>query len=421
MKGLRLGAAVLVLLLCGAAPAADDAAPRLAARALGETPLLADLQELCDRVGGRPTGSPACDRAIDWAAQKFRAAGLSVKLESFEIPNLWLPNTAEATCTAPERFSVRLAAAPFSASTNGTLDARVVDAGEGSEQEFAKLGAAAKGAIALVHSHEMKSLDDLFAEYVRNTPLAEAAKKAGVAALLLEATHPHGLLYRHPVSFDGSLVPIPSAIISREHAERLARLAATGEVRLRLALRNKIGGAHQSRNVVAEIRGREKPDEVVLLGAHLDSWDLGTGAEDNGVNAAMVIDVARGFRELGQAPRRTVRFVLFTGEEQGMWGSRRYVEQHKAELDGHVAVVVFDEGSGRTPGFFLNGREELRAPVNRALAAVAGLAASDHILDAIDGRTISTFCYRGCRTSWPIRTRSRTCHSITRRATPSIA
>src|ERR1019366_9781793 len=104
---------------------------------------------------------------------------------------------------------------------------------------------------------------------------------------------------------------------------------------------NNIAPTYESRNVIAEIRGREKPDEIVLVGAHLDSWDLGTGAEDNGVNAAMVIDLLRGFKELKVAPRRTIRFALFTGEEQGMWGSAGYVKRHRAELDKHVAVVVF--------------------------------------------------------------------------------
>ncbi len=93
---------------------------------------------------------------------------------------------------------------------------------------------------------------------------------------------------------------------------------------------NRIGNAFESRNVIAEIRGRERPQEIVLLGAHLDSWDLGTGAEDNGVNAAMVIDVARAIHELGLQPRRTIRFALFTGEEQGMWGSAGYVQRHSA-------------------------------------------------------------------------------------------
>ncbi|HEY3020748.1 MAG TPA: M28 family peptidase, partial [Solirubrobacteraceae bacterium] len=210
----------------------------------------------------------------------------------------------------------------------------------------------------------------------------------------LESSHPRGLLYRHPVAF-GPPLPFPVAVISREQAQRLRRLAAAGEVRVKLDIENHAGGAYTARNVVAELRGREKPDEIVILGAHLDSWDLGTGANDNGVNAALVIDVARGMKELGVAPRRTVRFILWNGEEQGMFGSAAYVLAHAAELDRHVMTVTFDIGSGRTHGFFLSGREELRKPVEAALAPVAGLGPFTLLPDGIDGTDNFDFLLSG--------------------------
>src|SRR6516162_6813233 len=137
---------------------ANVAAQHLAGRAMGATPMLDDLRELCDRIGGRPTGSPACDRAVLWAAEKFRAAGVdSVSLESYTLPSLWLGGSAEGECLAPERFPIRLVAAPFSGSTPGeAIEAPLVSAGDGSREAFAKLGATARGAIALVASHEMK-------------------------------------------------------------------------------------------------------------------------------------------------------------------------------------------------------------------------------------------------------------------------
>jgi Zn-dependent M28 family amino/carboxypeptidase len=134
---------------------------------------------------------------------------------------------------------------------------------------------------------------------------------------------------------------------------------------------------------------------VVLIGAHLDSWDLGTGAEDNGVNVAMIIDAMRGLKQLNLTPRRTIRFVLFTGEEQGMWGSAGYVLQHKREMEKHVASVIFDTGSGRLQGFYLNGREELRKPVNDALSAVSGFQSMEHLADAIDGTDNFDFILSG--------------------------
>ncbi len=369
---------------------------KLTTRALGETPLGSDLCELCDQIGGRPTGSAACDRAVQWAARKFREAGLQkTRLEPFTVPNLWLPESSEASVIAPAAFPVRLAAAPFTASTKGALDATVLDAGEGTPADFDKLGDRARGAILLIRSKPMQTFDDLFAEYMRNPVLLEGAQKTGAAALLLESTRLRGVLYRHPLTFDSSIAPIPAAIVSREHAERIARLAATGPVRMRLKLTNRIGGPYQSSNVVADIEGRERPDEIILLGAHLDSWDLGTGAEDNGVNAALVLNVARGFHQLGMRPRRTIRFVLFTGEEQGMWGSAGYVAAHKEDLGEHRAVAIFDTGSDHLSGFYLNGREELRKPVNTALDAVPDLDATQHSLEALDGTDNFDFMLSG--------------------------
>jgi carboxypeptidase Q len=375
---------------------AQDVPHRLAARAQADTPLMTDLRELCDGIGGRTTGSPACDRAIEWAAKKFRDIGIrNVSVEPFHARSMWLADSAEASAVSPAAFNIRIAAAPMSPSTQGTIEARIIDAGEGTPEDFAKLGGAVRGAILLVHSAEMKTFDDLFAEYMRNAVLNEAARKHQPVAMLLESTRPRGLLYRHPISFDLSYGPVPTAIISREHAERLARLAEKDEVRVRLSIVNKTAPSYESKNVIAEIRGREKPDEIVLIGAHLDSWDLGTGAEDNGVNAALVIDLARAFHDLNIQPRRTLRFALFTGEEQGMLGSEAYVARHQNELDKFAAVLIFDTGSGHLSGFYLNGRDELRKPVNDALAAVEGLRANDHLTDALDGTDNFDFMISG--------------------------
>ena len=385
------------LSVAGSAPAASpDAAARLAGRAVGSTPLLADTRELCDTVGGRPVGSPANARAVAWAAAKFKAAAAdSVALEPFTVPFLWLPGTAEASIVAPESVPLRVVACPAAPSTAGTLTARAVDAGEGTGEDFARLGAKAKGAIAVVRSKEMKTVDDLFGEYMRNGGIFAAAKKAGAAAVLLQSTRPRGLLYRHPVGLGRDLAPLPAAMVSREHAARILRLAETGDVTVRLSIANRTGPAYEAQNVVAEIKGSGKPEEVVLLGAHLDSWDLGTGANDNGVNVALVIDVLRGIKELGLAPKRTIRFAAFNAEELGMWGSAEYVRAHAKELGSIAAVVIFDVGSGRTNGFFLNGREDLRKPADAALAAVAGLSSAPHTLEGVDGTDNFDFLLSG--------------------------
>jgi carboxypeptidase Q len=397
MQNILRAAVVAACLPAGLVFAASpEAAARLAGRAVGDTPLLADTRELCDTVGGRPVGSPANARAVAWAAAKFKAAGAdAVATERFPVPFLWLPGTAELSIVSPESVALRVVACPAAPSTDGTLAARAVDAGEGTGEDFDRLGAKAKGAIAVVRSKEMKTDADLFDEYLRNGKVFAAAKKAGVAAVLLQSTRPRGLLYRHPVGLGRVLAPLPAAMVSREHAARLLRLAETGDVTVRLSVSNRTGPAYEAQNVVAEIRGSERPEEFVLLGAHLDSWDLGTGANDNGVNVALVIDVLRGIKELGLTPKRTIRFAAFNAEELGMWGSAEYVRAHAKELGNIAAVVIFDVGSGRTNGFFLNGREDLRKPVDTALAAVAGLTNAPHALDGIDGTDNFDFLLSG--------------------------
>ena len=401
MRSIRRAAAAAALAAClslsgSALPAPPDAAARLAGRAVGDTPLLTDTRELCDSVGGRPVGSSANARAVLWAAAKLRAAGAdAVTTERFAVPLLWLPGTAEASIVAPESVPLRLAACPVAPSTVGTLTAKAVDAGAGTVEDFVRLGAKAKGAIAVVRSKEMKTGDDLFDEYLRNGSIFVEAKKAGAAAVLLQSTRPRGLLYRHPVGLGRELAPLPAAVVSREHVARLLRLAEAGDVTVRLTIANRTGPSYEAHNVIAEIRGGEKPDEIVLLGAHLDSWDLGTGANDNGVNVALAIDVLRGIKELGLKPRRTVRVVLFNAEELGMWGSAEYVRAHAKELSNVAGVVIFDVGSGRTTGFFLNGREDLRKSADAALAAVAGLSSAPQSLDGIDGTDNFDFLLSG--------------------------
>ena len=266
----------------------------------------------------------------------------------------------------------------------------------GTKADFERLGASAKGAIVLVRSKPMQSFDDLFAEYMAAPGMMQAAVEQGAAAVLFLSTRPRELLYRHTITW-GTLTPIPMAQVSREDGLRLARLLETresGSVRATLDIRNKIGGPWQAANVVAEIRGSEKPEEIVLLGAHLDAWDLGTGALDNGVNCALVTEVARAIAA-GRRPRRTVRFVLFTSEETGLLGSLGYVRRHKNELDAHVAVLIHDIGDGKVVGYFTNGRPELDAPVRAALAPVAGWGADNANDEAILGTDNFDFLLEG--------------------------
>jgi len=356
-----------------------------------------DLRELTDSIGGRPTGSPEMQRAVQWAVAKFEAAHVPVHLESYTLPAYWRNEAAVANCVAPASFPLRIAAAPLTVSTpnDAPVEAALVDFGDGSEAALAKVPADAKGKIAFVHSGIMKSLDDLFGDYLRTSGMLAAARKHGVSAMLIESSQPRSLLYRHPMSFVGNPVSVPVALVAHDQAERIARLMERGPVRVSLKLVNRIQRIVPAQNVVAEIRGSEKPNEMVIFGAHFDSWDLGTGALDNGINATTVIDVARQMVAAGLKPRRTIRFILFTGEEQGMLGSRAYVAQHRVEMPEVVMMMTADIGSGKTTGFFLDGREDLRKPVEEALAPSIEARAQSNPIDAIDGSDNFDFLLAG--------------------------
>jgi len=369
-RTIRLCAIVLVI-RPGALAAQDVWAPLIERLTGPSSRLEADLRVLTDEIGGRVTGSPGYERALRWGVDGFRRAGVdSVTLETYPVSARWEADSAAAAVVSPFAFPLRVVSLAMAPSTRGALKAPLVDAADGGRADFDRLGERVRGAIALVHSKPMASLDDLFAEYLAAPATMQAALAHGAAAVLFTSTRPRDLLYRHMVTW-GTVAPIPMAQIAREDGLRLARLIAAGRtLTLSLDLRNSIGGPWEASNVVAEIRGSERPEEVVLLGAHLDSWELGTGAQDNGVNCALVLDVARAIAA-GPRPRRTIRFVLFTSEETGLLGSLGYVRRHRAELDRHVAAVVHDIGDGRVLGYFSNGRPELDPDVKSLLAPVA--------------------------------------------------
>lgn len=384
-------------LALAASPAVRRSDPAIVSEVLsGRSRMEEDLRILCDEVGGRPTGSMAYTAALQWGLEAFRRAGVdSVTLESYDAPARWEPVSAEASVVSPVRFLLRVVSFGNAPSTPAKLDTALVDAGNGTRADFAKLGPGARGAIALVRSKPMLSFDDLFAEYLAGPELVRAAEGSGVAAVLFMSTRPRDLLYRHTITFDGTLISIPIAMVSREQGLRLARLLDRGEQpRLLLEIQNRTGGAWKPQNVVAEIRGSDKPDEVVLLGAHLDSWDLGTGALDNGVNSALVVEVARAIAA-GPRPKRTVRFVLFTGEENGLLGSRGYVSTHRDEMDRHDAVLIHDIGDGRVLGYFTDGRPDLHAGLSRVLAPVAGWGAASLNDEAMLGTDNFDFLLQG--------------------------
>ena len=372
---------VLVLIgltaIAGRARAQDDLA-RLTEALAGGTPMVEDLRDLTDRIGGRATGSSANRAAVEWALGRFRAAGVTARAESFRMPALWLERRTSASVGGAAAFAVPAAAAPWSAATARPATGSLLDGGRGTEADFQRLAAAARGAWVLIAQDPLLDLDGLFREYAETAEIERRAWTAGALGVAYESSRPDGVLYRHNAAL-GWDNRHPVIALERAAAGRMRRLLAGGAaLRLTASVDVISGGPYSADNVIGEIRGASRPDEIVVIGAHLDSWDLGQGALDNGANVAMLIDIARQISRLGLRPARTIRFVLWNGEEQGLVGSWRYTEEHAGELDRTVLAASFDIGTGNIVGFLTGGRPDILAATGRALEPLAALGPWQH-------------------------------------------
>jgi len=393
-----------------------EAAAKILPVVMGSSPLEENLRRLTDEIGGRVTGSPEMAKAVEWGVGAFRAAGVDVHTEKYTLPLTWsegktrvsglaIPRSVPPDFEGTNFFSMnptmilRAVSEAWGPPTpEKGIVGKVVDVGYGSEAEFASLGSI-WGAILLVHSDVGTTWADLFNEYLRPPDIIARAIKGGASAILWMGARERLLLYRHTNSLNGKIDRIPQVIVAREDAIHLARLVATGQtLRVGISMPNKIGGPLEQQNVVGEIRGYGKPDEVVILGAHLDSWELGTGALDNGCNAALVIEAARAIKATGLLPRRTIRFVLFSGEEQGTIGSFEYVKAHRAELDKIRAMITYDSGIGRVTGYSLGGRRDIEAGVRDVLKPLESWGANNHTYDASFGTDNFDFMLEGVPT-----------------------
>ena len=358
---------ILSAICFAATPSADNSdATRLIQTALQPSPLEVNLRHLTDEIGGRIPGTPAMQRAVEWGVQALKIAGADrVHTEEFTIPNSWAEGATEMTVEAEgehngaAKFRARVVSMAWAPALAASKHVPIVDVGEGTVADFQKAGDIS-GRIVLVHTVVLKTWGDLFAEYMKAPPATELAVKGKAKAMAFMATREHDILYRHTNSSAGEIDRLPMVLLAREDGERIARLLADGHaVWADLAIPNAISGPIKAANVIGEIKGSEKPDEFVILGAHLDSWELGTGALDNGCNAALVIDALRAIKAAGLKPRRSIRFILFSGEEEGLLGSRTYALSHRGELDRAAGVVIFDAGTGKTTGFSVGARKDV--------------------------------------------------------------
>jgi len=394
-------------------PADNNDVSKIIQAALQPSPIEENLRRLTDEIGGRVPGTPAMQHAVQWGMQALAAAGAdSVHSEGFEIPNSWAEGATEMSATTAHQvsstsvgggtvlssFRVRSVSVAWAPALAPVKHVPVVDVGDGTEADFQKAGDIS-GKVVLVHTAVLKTWDDLDAEYTRAPPIVDRAVKAKVKVIAFLATREHDILYRHTNASAGEIDRLPMVIVAREDGERIARLLAAGNlVWADLSIPNQIGGPVKTSNVIAEIRGSEKPEEFVILGAHLDSWELGTGALDNGCNAALVIDALRAIKASGVVPRRTIRFILFSGEEEGLLGSRVYAFTHRAELDRAAGVVIYDSGTGKTTAFSLGGRKDVYGMAKQLISPLAQFDVKDLKVDMEWGSDHFDFMLEGVPT-----------------------
>jgi len=385
----------------------DQSMDLIATRSSSYTQLNDDLKYLTQVIGGRPTGSTAMDTAMQWSLQRFMAAGIdNAYLDAYTAALNWQANIelGQMTIADTNKVSkVRIAAMPFSesTSTNG-LEAPIYAINSTDANEILLHADKIKEHWLLVPTTPMNTMEDLFNEYFLTPSILSAAQKVGAIGVLWMSNRAGSLLYRHSVSIDGKLINLPCALIERQEAQKIIELLKTDQpVLFKATLNNKLQENPRNYNVIAEIKGVEKPDEIIVLGAHLDSWDLGQGAQDNGCNVALVIEAARNMMamaRLGQHPRRTIRFVLYSGEELGLYGSTFDVINHINELDKIKAVVILDIGSGKISGFSLGGRSDLLAITDESLAPINKLGPFTQTTDAFIGTDNYTYLLEGIPT-----------------------
>lgn len=332
-------------------------------------------EQLADGVGPRLTGSASYARAVEWAVKKFESLGLSqVHTEEWTIPNTWQPTTlATGSIVMPVEHQLHIYSVSWSPSTpRQGVEAEVIYVPSMEIAALDQQKPQLAGVIALIDEASFgaaRTTEKIF-------PALQHLRSLGIKALLVPGGA-NGTEVADARNISGSIDPLPEAEIGTEDLQLIKRLLRQNRVRVRFSFTNTIRTNVRVSNIVAQITGAELPDEVVLVGAHLDSWHPGTGAQDNGTGVSMVLETARAMAALRRPPRRTVRFVLFGGEEQGLLGSSAYVRAHRVDLQKIDAVLVADSGSEAAKGWYVMGREDEKASVAALKPLLAGLGADD--------------------------------------------
>jgi carboxypeptidase Q len=378
--------AVACATLSGATPRAQSALPpRVAPYADASGKLVAAAQandfawrrlaELTDTYGNRLSGSENLKRAIEWAVTTLNTDGLAnVHTERVMVPR-WVRGQESAVIIDPPEHPIAMLGLGGSVATPAAgieADVLVVK----SFQDLDTRGAEAKGRIVLFNVPYTN-----YGETVQyRSGGAVAAARHGAVAALVRAVGPMGLRTPHTgnMSYGDAAVRIPTAAIAAEDANRIQRLADRGmRVRVRLRMEAHVDSDVESANVFAEIVGRELPNEIVLVGCHFDSWDIGTGASDDGVGCIVTWEALRLMKSLGLQPRRTVRLGLFTNEENGLRGGTGYRDAHQASAANHVFALESDSGVFAPARLGFSGSTGARAIIDDIGALLRPLGMAD--------------------------------------------
>ncbi len=349
-----------------------DQAARLIGEAIVSNHAYDNLEYLCDRIGNRLSGSTALEEAVQWAADLMKREGLSnVRLEEVPVP-VWVRGAESARIVTPVSLDLNLLGLGMSVGTPpGGIEAEVVVV-----RSFDELDTLGEDGV----SGKIVLYDVPYEGYGATvTYRMDGPSRAGALGAVAALVRSIG-----PISYDtphtGTLrysddaPKIPAAAITIENSALIGRLVDNGEkVTIHLEMEARTLDDAISANVIGEIPGSEKPGEIVLRGAHLDSWDVGQGAQDDGVGCVIALEAARLIGTLGLSPRRTIRVVFFTNEENGTRGGKKYLEEHGWELSQHVAAIESDSGNGPAEGFHLDlrareGRDDGEAENERAEA-----------------------------------------------------
>lgn len=349
-----------------------DPASRLIGAALSDNAAWQRLAELTDTFGPRLSGSRSLEDAIAWAIRQMQADGLEhVRAEAVKVPH-WVRGRESLEITAPYPTRVPMLGLGNSVGTPTTgieADVLVVS----SFDELERRASEATGRIVLFNVP--------YADYATTVAYRAGgpsrAARVGAVAALVRSVGLDGLRTPHTgmLSYQADTPRIPAAAIPFEDALRFARMAARGPVRARLSMEAAMHEDADSANVVAEITGRERPSEVVVVGGHFDSWDVGTGAIDDGGGCVVTWEAVRLMKRLGLRPRRSVRVVLFTNEENGLRGGTAYRDRHNEELPGHILMIESDGGVFRPRGFGFTGPLRARDTVTAIGALLSGIQA----------------------------------------------